>query len=200
MAAQDYLDRIAAAMPRMLPERDQIVADVRAHIEERLQRGDDLDVIVARLGDPDTLVESYLTAVPMMPGSFWRRGAAKTIDIAVPFAAAVAFLWWAPGAAFVAFTILLAIFGAYVLVAESRYGQTLGKRWMGLLVVRESRTRASVGQVVVRYLPWLLQIFWIDAFFALFTDKHQRAFELLSKTRVVVIRRPAGSVAVTDHA
>jgi hypothetical protein len=38
MTAQDYLDRIAAAMPRMLPERDQIVADVQAHIEERLQR------------------------------------------------------------------------------------------------------------------------------------------------------------------
>ena len=49
---------VAVTVARMLPERDQIVADVRAHIEERLQRGDDLDVIIARLGDPDTLAES----------------------------------------------------------------------------------------------------------------------------------------------
>ena len=27
---------------------------------------------------------------------------------------------------------------------------------------------------------------WIDAMFALFTERHQRAFELLSKTRVVL--------------
>lgn len=189
MTAQDYLDRVAAAMPRMLPERDQIVADVRAHIEERRQRGDDLELIVARLGDPDTLAESYLAAVPMVPAGFWQRGAAKIIDIAAPFAIVMAFLLWAPAAAVVAFAVLLAIFMAYVLVAESRDGQTLGKHWMGLLVVRECGTRASVGQVVVRYLPWLLQVFWIDVFFALFTDKHQRAFELLSKTRVVVVRR-----------
>jgi hypothetical protein len=30
-----------------------------------------------------------------------------------------------------------------------------------------------------------LQVFWIDVMFALFTEKHQRAFEVLSKTRVV---------------
>ena len=30
-----------------------------------------------------------------------------------------------------------------------------------------------------------LELFAIDALFALFTEKHQRAFELLSKTRVV---------------
>jgi hypothetical protein len=30
-----------------------------------------------------------------------------------------------------------------------------------------------------------LQVYMIDALFALFTEKHQRAFELLSKTRVV---------------
>jgi len=30
-------------------------------------------------------------------------------------------------------------------------------------------------------------VFWIDVLFALFTEKHQRAFEILSKTRVVVV-------------
>jgi len=35
-------------------------------------------------------------------------------------------------------------------------------------------------------LPAVLQVGWIDAMFALFTEKSQRAFEMLSKTRVVV--------------
>jgi uncharacterized RDD family membrane protein YckC len=30
-----------------------------------------------------------------------------------------------------------------------------------------------------------LQLGWIDIFFALFTERRQRAFEVLSKTRVV---------------
>ena len=51
--------------------------------------------------------------------------------------------------------------------------------------MRESGARISAGQAVVRNLPWLLELFWIDALFALFTDKRQRAFEMLSKTRVV---------------
>jgi uncharacterized RDD family membrane protein YckC len=41
----------------------------------------------------------------------------------------------------------------------------------------------------VRNLPIFMQIFWIDALFALFTDRSQRAFELLSKTRVVRVVR-----------
>jgi len=32
-------------------------------------------------------------------------------------------------------------------------------------------------------------VYLIDAFFALFTERHQRAFELLSKTRVVAAPR-----------
>ena len=64
-------------------------------------------------------------------------------------------------------------------------GQTIGKRIAGLQVVRESGAPIGFGQSIVRLLPVALQIFWIDVLFALFTDKRQRAFEMLSKTRVV---------------
>jgi hypothetical protein len=37
----------------------------------------------------------------------------------------------------------------------------------------------------VRQLPMFFQFYWVDVMFALFTDRKQRAFELLSKTRVV---------------
>ena len=73
----------------------------------------------------------------------------------------------------------------YPVVAEAWFGKTIGKHVMGLRVVRESGARISFGQSIVRQLPVLLQVIWVDALFALFTERRQRAFELLSKTRVV---------------
>jgi uncharacterized RDD family membrane protein YckC len=70
---------------------------------------------------------------------------------------------------------------------ERRTGQTLGKRLLGLRVAQESGIRISVGQSVVRQLPWLLNVALVDIIFALFTEKKQRAFELLSKTRVLAL-------------
>jgi uncharacterized RDD family membrane protein YckC len=78
----------------------------------------------------------------------------------------------------------------FLMTAEARTGQTIGKRMLGLRVVTETGTRISLGQAFLRQLPVFLQILMIDALFALFTDKRQRAFELLSKTRVVVAHEP----------
>ena len=89
------------------------------------------------------------------------------------------------GAVFVALIAAGFLTPLYIVVSEWRYGQTLGKRLLGLRVVRESGARISVGQSIVRQLPAFLEVFALDALFALFTDKHQRAFELLSHTRVV---------------
>ena len=73
----------------------------------------------------------------------------------------------------------------YTIVAEWKSGQTFGKRRYGLFVVQESGAPITLGQSVVRQLSLVFQIFWIDALFTLFTERRQRAFELLSKTRVV---------------
>jgi uncharacterized RDD family membrane protein YckC len=72
-------------------------------------------------------------------------------------------------------------------VAEYRFDQTLGKRWLDLRVVQESGARITLGRAFVRQLPQFLQIFWIDVMFALFTERSQRAFEILSRTRVVTL-------------
>jgi uncharacterized RDD family membrane protein YckC len=74
---------------------------------------------------------------------------------------------------------------AYTVIAEYRHGRTLGKRLMGIHVVRESGARISLGQSLLRQLPFFGQFFFIDALFALFTERRQRAFELLTKTRAV---------------
>ncbi len=76
-------------------------------------------------------------------------------------------------------------FVGYTIVAEWRSGQTFGKRQYGLYVVQENGAPITLGQSVVRQLSLLFQVVWIDAMFVLFTERRQRAFELLSKTRVV---------------
>jgi uncharacterized RDD family membrane protein YckC len=88
--------------------------------------------------------------------------------------------------ALVACILVLVFVGpAYFAIAEHIWGRTIRKRLFNLRVVRESGGRISFGQSVVRQLPSFLQVWMIDVLFALFTDKSQRAFEMLSKTRCV---------------
>ena len=86
----------------------------------------------------------------------------------------------------------------YTIVAEWRSGQTFGKRRYGLFVVQESGAPITLGQSVVRQLSLVFQIFWIDALFALFTERRQRAFESLEDARGER-RRPAGVDVIVDR-
>ena len=192
--ADDYINRVLSLLPRATPMRAQIAVELRGHIEERVAHGQDVGAVLGQLGDPARLAESYLSAVPLEPASFPARAAAKLLDVAIVVAivAPLTLLTWfaLPGEWF-PFALLAAMilgsfgFCFYTIAGEYRMGQTFGKRIAGLQVVRESGAPIGFGQAIVRLLPVALQIYWIDVLFALFTDKHQRAFEMLSKTRVV---------------
>jgi uncharacterized RDD family membrane protein YckC len=193
--ADDYVNRVLDMMPMSMPSRAQIATELRGHIAERLADGHSLDEVLRQLGDPVTLADSYLAAEPLESAAFGERVAAKLIDFFSVFAVIVPLAWlvstqvnryYVP--VFLIGSIVLGgsiSFGVYTMVAEYRGGSTLGKRIRGLRVVSESGARISKGQAIVRQLPMFLQMCWIDAMFALFTEKSQRAFELLSKTRVV---------------
>ena len=189
--ADDYINRVLDPMPRSTPTRSQIAMELRGHIAERMGHGQPLDDVLRQLGDPARLAESYLSAVPLVSAPFGRRVVAKILDLLALLATTAPVVFAASRLVdgFMAIPVGLlgggALFGLYTVVAESRFGQTLGKRLLGLRVVRESGARISIGQAIVRQLPMFLQVYWIDVLFALFTDKRQRAFELLSKTRVV---------------
>lgn len=192
---ETYLAQVLACLPATTPQRQQIALELRGHIEERLAAGQPLDEVLRQLGDPATLASSYLAGVPMAPAGFGTRIAAKVIDVGMFFVAAAVLLcsaWLLRGArplsdVLVVAGIAVLAFGylIYTIVAEWKTGQTIGKRRYGLLVVQESGAPITLGQSVVRQLSMMLQIFWIDAMFALFTEHRQRAFELLSRTRVV---------------
>jgi uncharacterized RDD family membrane protein YckC len=199
-ASDDYVNRVLDRMPRDMPRRDQIGAELRSHIAARVATGQPLEDVLAQLGDPVALADSYLAEVPLVPAPLGRRLAAKLVDLCLLVAAAA--ILWSPliglGAVRERFelvwlgivlTLLLCsiLFAFYTIVAEWQFGQTVGKRMLHLQVVQESGAQIGLGQSIVRQLPAFLQVFWIDAMFALFTDKRQRAFEMLSKTRVILL-------------
>ena len=194
--ADAYIQSVVDCVPPRTGLREQIAMEVRSHIAERLEHGQPLDEVLRQFGDPRALAESYLAAVPLRSARFLARAAAKLIDfvVIVAFVGGVAaFLWmllprelvfWLPMVCVVGFFLG---FVGYTVVAEHYAGQTVGKRLMGIHVVRESGARISLGQSAIRQLPLLGQIFIIDVMFALFTEKNQRAFELITKTRAVMV-------------
>jgi uncharacterized RDD family membrane protein YckC len=200
MTTEQYVQAVLDQMPPSTPRREQIGTELRSHIIERLEHGVPLDQILRQLGDPAALANSYLAEVPLALPPHGRRIMAQVLDVliiicvfaalAIPSAAVTAFnigeeyVWIALMISFVVAGILASL---YTIVLEWAYGHTVGKHLCGLRVVRESGARISLGQSVVRQLPTFLQVAWIDAMFALFTDRRQRAFELLSKTRVVAV-------------
>lgn len=188
---QAYIDRVVNQLPRDPELRAQVGMELRSHVAERVEHGHTVEEALQQLGDPVVLAESYLAAVPLIPASFWRRAAARILDFlffVVLFAPVAWFLFRTTPFVVVVLVVagLLAGSALYPLLAEYYFGKTIGKHMMKLRVVRESGARISFGQSIVRQLPIALEVFWIDVLFALFTEKHQRAFELLSKTRVVV--------------
>jgi uncharacterized RDD family membrane protein YckC len=188
---EDYITRVIDRMPHGTPLRSQIAMELRGHIAERLERGQSLDEVIRQLGDPAALADSYLAAVPLTPASFWRRGAAKIVDLLLFVALFAPLVWlaWRSVGMFVVFGLWLVAltFPLYFVIAERSFGQTVGKRLLGIRVVRESGARIGLGQSFVRQRPQFLQVFWLDVMVALFTERRQRAFELLSQTRVVMV-------------
>ncbi|MFB6240034.1 MAG: RDD family protein, partial [Gemmatimonadota bacterium] len=86
--------------------------------------------------------------------------------------------------------LLLAAVGAllallYFPALERLWGQTVGKRFFGLAVAREDGLRVGWWDAAVRRLPLFFEVFWLDALFAPFTEKRQRAFDIVAGTVVV---------------
>jgi uncharacterized RDD family membrane protein YckC len=196
--ADDYINTVLKMMPPTMTHREQIAAELRSHIAERLAHGHALDAVLGQLGDPATLADSYLSAEPLVSADFISRAIAKIVDVVAALAVMCPIAWMVsrlmPPGFGPPVMILVGIGGGsivcavYTIVSEYRRGQTVGKRVQRIRVVGETGSCISLGRAVVRQLPMFLQVYWIDVMFALFTDKSQRAFEMLSKTRVVRAR------------
>lgn len=223
-----YVRSVMDHVPRALPQRRRIEADLRAHLAEVLEAGRSEAEAVRHMGPPGEVARSFLSEVSLEWASLGRRTLAFLVDLALGGAltalvAGAWFLvmavagalgvgpgmmgeiwsgmtpWHGPGEwgeavtalvwSAVALTFTVASF-LYFPVLEHLYGQTAGKWLVGIAVVKESGERVGFGSAVVRRLPLVFNFFWLDAAFAPFTEKKQRAFDIVASTVVVDVGGP----------
>lgn len=206
--AERYVQRVLERVPRPLPERDRIAVELRSHLEERTGAGVPAEEAVAGMAPPEEVAREYLAEIDFIDATLPQRVGAFLLDLGLgvvcllPVAGLVLFLILRigdmrlmlelplfPVAVFLSLLVaaVAALSVLYFPAMEAIYGQTLGKRWVGIYVTREDGSAAGWAPAIIRRLPFLLEIFWIDALFALFTGRRQRAFDLVART--VVVRR-----------
>lgn len=199
-AIESYVAEVLARIPRPFPERGRIAEDLRAHLLEAGSAGENPASVVARMGSPDNVARDYLAASPRELASVKRRAVALLLDYLVtlglfllPFGllfARVPVSTEQPGA--LEITALVVFLGAVTLVSvvyfpllEKLYGQTLGKRALGICVTRDTGEAIGWGAAFLRRLPFYFHFFWLDALVAPFSARRQRAFDMVAKTIVV---------------
>lgn len=209
-----YVQQVMEQVPFALPERERIEQDVHAHLAETAEAEGDDSAAIRRMGAAVDVARGYVEEIPRTYASVGLRIVAFVIDAALGLAVllgvggAMAAIFWVAGGepeppfglailalpviAFVTSLMLMSV--AYFPVLEWRFGQTLGKRLMGIHVVQEDGRRITLIQAIVRRIPFFLEFFWIDAIVCLFTERKQRAFDLVART-VVTRVEPATGVA-----
>ncbi len=203
---QEVLHYIHAA-PRW---RARIEADLRAHLDEAIARGETVEAAIRRLGTPQQVAEELMANVPLPYAGFWIRLVAFLLDLALMLAlsstalAAAALLAnfvprepqgadYVYGSIFVlsALALALAVPGIFILyfpILEGRFGQTLGKRLLHLRVLKQNGLPIGFKEAFLRRLPFYFEFAPIDALFIPFTQRRQRAFDVVART--IVIREP----------
>jgi uncharacterized RDD family membrane protein YckC len=203
----EYVRQVMDHVPPALSERGRIELDLRAHLHETFEAEGSAAEAIRRMGQPADVARAYVAEIPLAYASFPTRVLAFLIDCAVGVAvllvvlalAGTEFLFGlasgpAPSGDAVALSMVAILVGmvavallslAYFPVLEWRFGQTLGKKLVAIHVVREDGTRIGLLEAIVRRIPFFLEFFWIDAVVALFSQRHQRAFDLVARTIVV---------------
>ncbi len=191
--------------------RASIESDLRAHFARAREDGESAAAVAARLGAPDDVAAELMEDVELEHAGFWRRVAAFFADLGVLVTGALPIfglvllllprLQALDGSsdvelpAIFAVAAIMALGMAYVGIAvlyfpvfEKRFGKTPGKHLMRLRVRDESGAEIGWGQAIVRRLSLYFEFLALDALFVPFSEKKQRAFDMVADT--VVVREP----------
>lgn len=216
-AIEAYVRQVMELIPPASPERGAIEVDLRSHLEETAAAESSVNAAVSRMGAPRDVALAYGRETRLNPASFGQRVLAFAIDVLVgaTVVAATLFLVLANGLGLlglarssepqaVGLSALFVILGVasisalslmYFPLMEWRFGQTLGKKLVGIHVVTVDGLACGLGAAVVRRIPFFLEFFWIDAIVALFSERRQRAFDMVAGTLVVECPAAAAGTA-----
>lgn len=200
---QQVMDRVYASVS----DQARLEADLRASFEQGLAEGASEAAIRQRLGTPEEVAEAFMADVELEYAGFWERVVAFLADMALFIVAcmpvlAVGFLIKLLNdgetlavsgilviAAIGAIGLLVAgVFIFYFPVLEHHFGATFGKWLMGLQVRTEAGAKIGLGAAFLRRISMYFEFLVLDALFVPFTEKKQRAFDIVAKT--VVVRDP----------
>lgn len=188
-------------------EKERIAEELHLHFQAAQEAGQPVETTIQRMGSPAEVAAGYMAQIPLQYAGFWLRLAAFWIDFAIIFMAAlVAFGLFmifsnlvsfetevlsrlaAPVWITMALSSILAMIGVIILyfpILEGRYGRTAGKLLLGLRVLKENGLPAGYKEAFIRRLSFYFEIWPIDALFIPFTEKKQRAFDMVARTEVV---------------
>ncbi|HUP20447.1 MAG TPA: RDD family protein [Gemmatimonadota bacterium] len=201
-AIDGYVHDVGERIAPTVAGRSRIEADVRTHLEESVAAGASEAEAIARMGPPEDVARAYLEGVELVPARRTRRLGAFLLDMGLGTTLIGSLVLLAVvavnhGAGLenvpLPLGIALAVTAAAVSVAallyfpmmEALFGQTAGKRLFGIGVAREDGSRVGLGPALVRRIPLLFDFWPLDALFVFFTEKRQRAFDMVARTVVI---------------
>ncbi len=210
-----YINEVLRNVFASPEDRQRLEADLRAHFAEAESRGEPAARIVEGLGTPEEVAAAFNAERRLRHAGFWQRVVAFVGDcgllgaLALPAAALGVFLdslgvmqegpsigWTIALAA-----LALGFLGAFIFyfpLLEARFGKTLGKHLVRIRVVRENGAPIGLGQAFVRRLSLYFKLLVLDALFVPFTDRNQRALDIIAKT--VVAREPGEKAPAWGYA
>ncbi len=205
--ADRYIEDVMRRVVLPSTRKDSLRADLREHFVAAEEGHEPVEEVIRRLGNPEEVAASFMEGVELRYASIWRRFVALLADIgfcalfaipAVMFGFALSNAVNQDAAPFYSFMLFcffaffaLATFGSFLLyfpILEHFFGWTVGKRLMKIRVVSEEGGSVSLGAAFIRRLPFYFELIWLDGVFAIFTEKKQRAFDIVAKT--LVVREP----------
>lgn len=205
---ENYVKAVLHSVTANPSERRRIEADLRAHLSQAVESGEAIQDILARMGDPEEVAAAFMAQIKLNYAGFWIRLFAFAIDIMLIVLVALIF----GGIAFAANTLVpphpesffdylygalvllilissaligMSIFLLYFPLLEGRFGQTLGKRLLGLHILKEDGLPIGLREAFIRRLSYYFEFLPIDALFIFFNPKRQRAFDIIARTIVV---------------
>ena len=213
--AERYIQNVMANVFATPEDRDRFEGDLRAHFAEAEASGEAAATVIEAMGTAEDVATAFNAERQMRYAGFWQRAVAFAGDFGLLLLCALPFMALAllsnlslagegptPLSVVVPVAIvgcvLFGLFVFYFPLLEWRFGKTLGKHLLGLRAVRETGAPLSLGQAFVRRLSLYFEMLLIDALFIPFTDRKQRALDIIAKT--VVAREPGREPRVFGYA
>ena len=208
-----YVRDVMAGVFAAPEDRDRFATDLRAHFDEARTRGDSAARVIESMGPPEEAAAAFNAERPLRHAGFWLRTLAFVGDCGLLAICALPVLAMAiaasqslagtgtAGAAIPLSLVGCVAFGLFVFyfpLLEWRFGKTLGKHLLRLRVISERGTPVTLGRAFVRRLSLYFELLWIDALFIPFTDRSQRALDVVART--VVAREPGRDTRWTGYA